>query len=139
MGRARLPVAPLSSFTDRGLSGWGPEGSAQAFAKGAKEYGTPIYTSCFMKEGYAGYVSPSNIGRLEHYFDERAAYENQLLHFGLGMDQPEDDVKHTLARFSSSLLKNRENVIDCQNFKMSSYQRGKRPVDQPEVRRKAKG
>lgn len=89
-----------------------------------------------MKDGYAAYVSSSNIELLEHYFDERAAYENQLLHFGIGMDLPEDDIKHTLARFSSLLLKNRQNVIDCQNFNMSSYQRGKRPVDQPEVTRK---
>ena len=46
-----------------------------------------------MKDGYAGYLSPSNIELLEHYFDERAAYENRLLHFGLGMDSPEDDIK----------------------------------------------
>ena len=89
-----------------------------------------------MKDSYAAYLSPSNINLLEHYFDERASYENQLLHFGIGMDLPEDDINHTLARFSALLLKNRESVIDCQNFKMSSYQRGRRPIDQPEVRRK---
>lgn len=89
-----------------------------------------------VKDGFAEYIDPANIGLLQHYFDERAAYENQLLHFGLGMELPEDDVKHTLARFSSLLLENRKRIIDLQDFRMSSYQRGRRPVDQPEVRRK---
>lgn len=87
-----------------------------------------------VKDGYAAHVSPSNIQLMEHYFEELAAYENQLLHFGIGMELPEEKVDHTLARFSSLLLKNRENIMQCQEFKMSSYRRGARPVDQPEVR-----
>jgi len=89
-----------------------------------------------LKNGYAEYVSPSNIELMENYFEERAALENQLLHFSLGMELPDGDINYTLARFSSILSKNRKDIIDCQNFKMSSYRRGKRPVDQPEMRRK---
>ena len=91
-----------------------------------------------LKNGYAEYVPAPNIELMENYFDERALLENQLLHFSLGMDLPEDDIKFTLARFSSILQKNRKDIIDCQNFKMQHYRRGERPVDQPEIRRHTK-
>jgi len=88
-----------------------------------------------IKDGHAAYLSQDNINLLEYAFEERARTENLFLHFSLGLDLPEDDIKTTLARFSFLLDKSRKDVIDCQRFKMSSYHAGKRPLDEPEMMR----
>jgi hypothetical protein len=88
-----------------------------------------------IKEGHAAYLSQDNITLLEHAFEERTRQENLTLHFSLGLDFTADDVNFALARFSSLLLKNRNDIKDCQRFKMSSYHFGKRPLDEPEMMR----
>ncbi len=77
-----------------------------------------------IKDGRAKYVSQDNIDLLDYEFDQRAAVENQLVHFGIGCDLPGEDENNALARIGSMLLKERGDVIPLPKSE-SKPQKGK--------------
>jgi 20S proteasome alpha/beta subunit len=86
-----------------------------------------------LKNGHAAYVSQPNINLLECAFEEYSLHENMMLHFILGLDLMMDDIKSELMVMSTRLKKDREDIGHAQQFTLSSYHRGRRPLEQPEM------
>jgi hypothetical protein len=88
-----------------------------------------------IKDGFAKWVGQLNIDLLEYDFQTYAAHENLMLHFILGLDLRQSDLKNELAVFSARLKKDREDIGSAQEFTMTSYHAGRPELDQPEMAR----
>jgi hypothetical protein len=86
-----------------------------------------------LKDGFAKWVSQSNISLLEAAFDAYATHENLLLHFILGLDLRHADMKNELLAFSSKLQRSRNDIHSAQEFTLTSFRAGESPLDQPEM------
>jgi len=87
-----------------------------------------------LKDGFASWISQSNLNLLEGAFDNYVTHENLMLHFILGLDLRQPNIEHELTVFGLRLKKNREDINSAQEFVMTSYRSGETPVDQPEMK-----
>ncbi|MFY9790583.1 MAG: hypothetical protein WAJ99_05340 [Candidatus Sulfotelmatobacter sp.] len=91
-----------------------------------------------IKDGFAKWVGQPNIDLLENAYENYATHENLMLHFILGLDLRQTDLKNEMLVFCSRLQQDRKHIHDAQEFTMTSYHAGRPELDQPEMVRRPK-
>jgi len=91
-----------------------------------------------IKDGFAKWVEQPNIDLLENAYGQYAMHENLMLHFILGLDLRQPDLKNEMLVFCSRLQKDRKDIHDAQEFTMTSFHAGRPELDQPQMVRPPK-
>lgn len=91
-----------------------------------------------IKDRFAKWVGQPNIDLLENAYGEYATHENLMLHFILGLDLRQPDLKNEMMVFCSRLQQDRKHIHEAQEFTMTSFHAGRPELDQPEMVRPPK-